>query len=102
MSGYIDIDDACKEIGRFRGYLDDDMIMRLQIALERCQEVDAEPIVHSAWTRTGQSFINPNKFLCFCCARCHHELDEHIRIEPKYCPNCGAKMDVESIGNTND
>ena len=47
------------------------------------------------WLKTGQSFLNPNKFRNFCCTECLHELEEHIRKEPKYCPNCGAKMESE-------
>ena len=44
------------------------------------------------WAKTGQSFVNPNKFRNFCCSICLWELDEHIRIEPNFCPNCGADM----------
>lgn len=44
------------------------------------------------WLRTGQSFVNPNKFRNLCCSICSCELDEHIRIEPNFCPNCGAQM----------
>jgi hypothetical protein len=44
------------------------------------------------WIRTGQSFVNPNNFRNFCCSNCLCELDEHIRIEPNFCPNCGAEM----------
>lgn len=44
------------------------------------------------WTRTGQSFVDPNKFRNFCCSNCSWELDEHIRTEPNFCPNCGAEM----------
>ena len=44
------------------------------------------------WTKTGQSFVNPNKFRNFCCSNCFWELDEHIRHEPNFCPNCGAQM----------
>ncbi len=45
-----------------------------------------------AWARTGQSFVNPNKFISFCCSNCLCDLDEHIRVEPNFCPNCGADM----------
>ena len=44
------------------------------------------------WYRTGQSFINPNKFRNYGCSVCRYELDEHIREKPNFCPNCGAKM----------
>ncbi len=45
------------------------------------------------WLKTGQSFVNPNKFRNYCCSECGWELDEHIRTEPHYCQNCGAKME---------
>lgn len=35
MTGYVSKEDACKEIARFKGYLDDDMIYRLQLAINR-------------------------------------------------------------------
>lgn len=44
------------------------------------------------WYKNGQSFITPNKFLSYCCSICHSDLDEHIQIEPNFCPNCGADM----------
>lgn len=44
------------------------------------------------WYKNGQSFIDPNKFLSYCCSNCHSDLDEHIRIAPNFCPNCGADM----------
>ena len=47
---------------------------------------------HGMWYRTGQSFIHPYKFRNFGCSVCHHELDEHIKEEPNFCPNCGADM----------
>ena len=45
------------------------------------------------WVKTGQSFVDPNKFRNFMCSVCKTELDEHIRIAPKFCSNCGAIMD---------
>ena len=55
---------------------------------------------HGVWARTGQSFVNPNKFRNFCCSNCFWELDEHIRVEPNFCPNCGADMRTKE--KTND
>lgn len=58
---------------------------------------EVQPIVHSMWLKSGQSFINPNKFRNYFCPKCFYELDEHIRIEPKFCQNCGAKMDGKEV-----
>lgn len=63
--------------------------------------IDNAPAVHlpdgckrpnGTWVKTGQSLVNPNKFRNFCCSNCLWELDEHIRIEPNFCPNCGSEM----------
>lgn len=40
----IDVEKACKEIDRFKGYLDEDMICRLKIAVKRLPIVEAIPI----------------------------------------------------------
>ena len=45
MSGLIYSDSAINEISRFDGYLDDDMILRLQIAIKMLPTVDAVPVV---------------------------------------------------------
>ena len=57
--------------------------------------IDNAPTVErpkGEWYKTGQSFINPNKFKNYGCSNCFYELDEHIRIKPNFCPNCGADM----------
>lgn len=45
MRRLIDADSAIIEISRFDGYLDDDMILRLQIAIKRLPTIDAVPVV---------------------------------------------------------
>jgi len=63
-------------------------------------QIDNAPAVEErpkgAWYRTGQSFIHPYKFRNFGCSVCRYELDEHIKEEPNFCPNCGADMRGES------
>ena len=59
-------------------------------ALDRVVPYEEKP--EGAWVRTGQSFVNPNKFRNFCCSNCLFELDEHIRVEPRFCQNCGSAM----------
>lgn len=38
-------DSAINEISRFDGYLDDDMIFRLQLALKKLPAIDAVPVI---------------------------------------------------------
>lgn len=47
---------------------------------------------HGKWLKTGQSFVYPDKFRNYFCSACGFELDTHIRREPNYCPDCGARM----------
>ena len=63
--------------------------------IDNAPTVDAEPVKHGRWLKTGQSFVNPNKFRNYFCSECGLELDEHIRSKPNYCPNCGAKMTLD-------
>lgn len=54
--------------------------------------VDAEPVRHGKWVKTGQSFINPNRFRNYSCSVCGYDIE---KTEYNYCPNCGAKMRKE-------
>ena len=57
-------------------------------------DADVEPVVHGHWTK-----INPKKDVegwieyDYKCSAC----DEISWEEHNYCPNCGAKMDVEGF-----
>ena len=64
----------------------------VNVALDKAIQALRDQRPEGTWTKTGQSFVNPNKFRNFCCSNCLCELDEHIRIEPNFCPNCGADM----------
>ena len=44
MSKVVEIDRVVNEIARFKGYLDDDMIYRLQLATKRLPTVDVIPV----------------------------------------------------------
>ena len=96
MRKLIDTDSAINEISRFDGYLDDDMILRLQIALNRLPTIDAIPVVHGHWRR-GKLY--PHNIYCSNCFRTYVPSEEieiwkdDTRLPRKYCPECGAKMD---------
>lgn len=50
---------------------------------------DVQPVVHGHWIKTGQSFICPDKFICYSCSECGYDIE---KIKFNYCPNCGADM----------
>jgi len=41
------------------------------------------------WVKTGQSFIDPNKFLCYSCSECGFDVG---KVKTRFCPNCGAEI----------
>ena len=56
--------------------------------------VDAIPIKHGEWAKTGQSFVYPNRFRNYCCSVCGYDIE---KTKYNYCPNCGAKMDGRKV-----
>lgn len=65
---------------------------RIVEEIEDAPTIEAEPIKHGRWLKTGQSFVFPEKFRNYFCSECGFELDKSIRTEYHYCPNCGALM----------
>lgn len=92
MTRLIDADSAAKEISRFVGYLDDDMILRLQIAIKRLPMIDAVPVVHGHWENTPIPIWmrnNTTRTYYFKCNKC----SSTSWNRDNYCSHCGAKMD---------
>ena len=58
---------------------------------DRERPIDAVPVKHGKWMKTGQSFVNPNKFRNYWCSACGYDIEKR---KYNYCPNCGASMDV--------
>lgn len=58
---------------------------------------DVEPVRHGQWGRTDDDWNSLTTFQCTVCGEefCF-ETDEDIELlNYNYCPNCGAKMDLE-------
>lgn len=58
--------------------------------------IDAVQVVHALWEWLSCTYDRtPSEMRCRC-SKCHHETITHDRGPwEKYCPNCGAKMDLE-------
>ena len=59
--------------------------------------IDAEPVRHGRWIRLeGRKYARPHK-----CSICRNGLDFSAvnagRGDANYCPNCGAKMDLDEV-----
>ena len=59
--------------------------------IEAAQTVDAVPVVHGRWETNSD---RPDTLICSIC-KCGFDMWKH---DPhNYCPNCGAKMDLEAL-----
>ena len=64
---------------------------------------DVAPVRHGRWLKSREP-LGWNEVDCVACSACDEswilsEDDDYVDIEWNYCPNCGAKMDLEA---TND
>ena len=58
--------------------------------------VEAVPVKHGRWQWISSTYDRTPCEMRYMCDKCRHETITHGH-EPweKYCPNCGAKMDLE-------
>lgn len=63
-------------------------LLRARDTVLECKVVDAEPVKHGRWDDSLDG-ITP---YCTVCGRTH----SCFKRTPSYCPNCGAKMDLDS------
>lgn len=97
VAEYIEREAAIDEQKRFCGYLDNDMLNRLEIATRRIPAADVLPVVR------GRDICGTVNGHCeFKCSVCGVELssvyggNNDFGLDGGYfnfCPNCGAKME---------
>lgn len=64
-----------------------------------CLLPDVQPLIHAYWIELPKA-LNPNENPCKC-SNCGHVLSfMNYYPKSKYCPNCGARMDLKD-GDTN-
>lgn len=80
MTDYINRESAIVEIKRFIGYLDEDMVERLRIAINRIPAADVRPVVRSRWIEID------DYVLCANCGTAEHGPNRN------FCHDCGADM----------
>lgn len=78
------------------GFVSDDFSMGYMEALDKVETVirqaptvDAVPVVHGRWVWTEAGEEDYEQY--WACSKC----GEHTYFITNYCPNCGAKMDME-------
>lgn len=71
---------------------------KFEAAIRKIQAADVAPVQHGRWiTTSGEVFPGSSQFLCYShkheeCGFQYVDMDEN---EYDFCPNCGAKMDLE-------
>ena len=76
------------------GYWDTDT-KELKMILKYVPTIDAVPVAHGEWVTT-RTIIHDGELYCSLCGQeALTEYGRHTYIKSNYCPNCGAKMEVE-------
>lgn len=95
MGRILDENAVLKEIGRWIGYLDEDMIERIKIGIKKLPE-----------RKTGEWIEIPDGIFAstYKCSKCGASpvLDEYEWAFSHYCPNCGARMVQKGEGDETD
>lgn len=103
----VNLSKVINEIERFKGYLDEDMILRIKIAINRLPTIEAEPVKHGRWIECeSENGIHFHK-----CSECGKR-DMYqgtftdwggrgfsFYFKRKYCPHCGCKMDLDEVND---
>lgn len=66
--------------------------------IEAIPPADVEPVRHGRWItwEKADNFIpSPNRHECSICRDAAQVLVNGVELLSAYCPNCGAKMDLE-------
>lgn len=72
-------------------------MQNIREVIDSVPAADVEPVRHGAWERTDDDWNSLSTFQCSVCGEewCF-EIDEDLQqLNYNYCPNCGAKMDLE-------
>ena len=94
----IDLDDLMQFPIRWNHYDEEhgsiDFISGVEVVLDYAQSlstIDAEPVMHGCWVEIEESTDGHLKE----CSVCKNWIFHNFNYVSKYCPDCGAKMDLE-------
>lgn len=63
--------------------------------VEDFPDADVSPVRHGRWLKSGKEVCGDHQYFC---SECNEEYWEGLSWPDRahYCPNCGAKMDLEA------
>ena len=92
---YVDTEQIGKWLDRWKGYLDEDSIMRMKYRIIDIPTADVQEIKHGHWTVHEEWFEDePKPRMVKACSVCKQSIkSNHDALN--FCTNCGATMDEE-------
>ncbi len=57
--------------------------------IDKAPTADVQEVKHGKWENSGAGIKIK------ACSRCNHGIQAHMACMNRFCPNCGAKMDLE-------
>lgn len=92
MSRYVDADKINAELmDEYHGMISDESmkIYKIILMLDNAPTADVQGVRHGAWRESlSDMFPDGTDYRCSVCGRT-------AILDSEYCPNCGAKMDLE-------
>ena len=87
MKNYICLEDAVDALRKYQ------YPYGVEFLISNLPKCDVAPVIHGKWehTHTSESYFNE----CWRCSACGFDDTEGFGF--KFCPNCGAKMDLEYL-----
>lgn len=101
MARYIDADKIKKEHKRFIGYLDEDMIWRLNFVTDKIPTADVAEVKHGKWVMVEKEIKTDGDYDVYKCSLCGRKIvcdrypTKSVEELFPYC-HCGAKMEEET------
>ena len=87
-------DEQYKECLRKSDFCGDTVAWNICADIKAIPAADVVPVVHGEWLLRHEGYGHYWE-----CSSCHKNPCIYVTKDTRYCPNCGAKMDIEDGGD---